>query len=166
MPWAACCKCFFAFLWVRKMIVPSSGSFDPTVHLSERDVAIDNNRKPSAVRIGLKQLKTDPFRKGINLYVGKTSGLLCPVAALLHYLRICGTEPGPLFRLKDGYPLTRARFATEVRVVLSKVGVEQSKYCTHSFCIGAATTAAAKGIKDSINKTLGRWESLAYLQYV
>ena len=62
--------------------------------------------------------------------------------------------------------LTRPRFAAAVRSALKKVGVDQSKYCTHSFRIGAATTAAARGIEDSVIKTLGRWESLAYLQYV
>ena len=53
-----------------------------------------------------------------------------------------------------------------VRDVLCKAGIEQDKYCGHNFCIGAATTAAAKGIEDSLIKTLGRWESLAYLQNV
>jgi len=53
-----------------------------------------------------------------------------------------------------------------VREALQKAGVDQSRYCGHSFRIGAATTAAAKGMEDSIIKTLGRWNSLAYLQYV
>ena len=53
-----------------------------------------------------------------------------------------------------------------VRAALTRAGVDQSKYCGHSFRIGAATTAAARGIEDSIIKTLGRWESVAYLQYV
>ena len=77
-----------------------------------------------------------------------------------------GQKPGPLFLFEDGRPLTRARFADEVRRALSFAGIDQSQYCTHSFRIGAATTAAAKGIEDSIIKTLGRWESAAYLQYV
>ena len=44
--------------------------------------------------------------------------------------------------------------------------VDQSKYCGHSFRIDAATTAAFRGMEDSIIKTLGRWESLVYLQHV
>lgn len=35
-----------------------------------------------------------------------------------------------------------------------------------SFQNWAATTAAAKGIEDCIIKTLGKLESLAYLQYI
>ena len=53
-----------------------------------------------------------------------------------------------------------------VREALEKAGVDQSKYWGHSFRIGVATTAAAKGVEDCIIKTLGRWESLAYLQYM
>ena len=41
--------------------------------------------------------------------------------------------------------------------------MEHEKYSGHSFRIGAATTAAAKGIEDCIIKILGWWESLAYL---
>ena len=53
-----------------------------------------------------------------------------------------------------------------VRAALASAGVDQQNYCGHSFRIGAATTAAAKGIEDSVIKSLGRWESIAYLQYV
>ena len=166
MLWAACCICFFAFLRVGEMTVPGDGGYDPAVHLSLSDVAIDDPRKPTMVRLTIKQSKTDPFRKGIELFVGKTACPLCPVAALLDYLLARGREPGPLFRYQDGRFLTRARFAEAVRAALQKAGVDQSKYCTHSFRIGAATTAAAKGVEDSVIKTLGRWESLAYLQYV
>ena len=61
----------------------------------------------SAVCIRIKQSKTDPFRKGIDLHVGKTGSVLCPVAALLNYLVIRGKEKGLLFRFR---PLTRQRF--------------------------------------------------------
>ena len=166
MLWAACCICFFAFLRVGELSVPSDSEYDPASHLSVSDIAVDNPREPSMVRIRIKQSKTDPFRKGINLFVGRTSSDLCPVAALMGYLQVRGMDPGPLFRYQDGRALTRVRFAEEVRAALKAAGVSQLKYCTHSFRIGAATTAAAKGVEDSVIKTLGRWESVAYLQYV
>ena len=54
----------------------------------------------------------------------------------------------------------------KVREALLSSGVQVSKYSGHSFRIGAATTAAAVGIEDSVIKTLGRWRSAAYMTYV
>ncbi len=62
-------------------------------------------------------------------------------------------------------PLTRQRFIQEVQEVLVKAGIQADRYAGHSFRIGAATVAAARGMEDSI-KTLGQWKSLAYLEYV
>ena len=53
-----------------------------------------------------------------------------------------------------------------VRAALRSVGVDEAKYCSHSFRIGTATTAASKGVEDAMIKTLGMWRSLAYLEYV
>ena len=148
------------------MSVPSDQAYDPAVHLSMGDVAVDDSRNPSTLQIKIKQSKTDPFRRGVDLFVGRTGLDLCPVAALLSYLSVRGSQPGPLFLFEDGRFLTRGRFVDAVRTALNSAGVDQQKYCGHSFRIGAATTAAARGIEDSVIKTLGRWESVAYLQYV
>ena len=164
--WAASCLCFFAFMRAGELTVPDCGSYDPAVHLSIGDIAADNPSRPSFLRVRIKQSKTDPFRKGVDVFVGSTGTDVCPVAATLSYLQCRGTSPGPLFRLDDGRPLTRKRFVELVREALSKAGIDKSKYCGHSFRIGVATTAAAKGVEDSVIKTLGRWESVAYLQYV
>ena len=54
----------------------------------------------------------------------------------------------------------------KVRAALKEAGLDPSKFAGHGFRIGAATTAAARGVEDSLIKTLGRWESSAYLLYV
>ena len=77
-----------------------------------------------------------------------------------------GPGEGPLFRFQNGNPLTRQRLVTRMREVLQSVSIDCSKYSGHSFRTGAATTAAAKGIQDSLIKTMGRWESVAYQLYI
>ena len=52
-----------------------------------------------------------------------------------------------------------------MREALQPSGVDITQYSGHSFRIGAATTAAVVGIEDSLIRTLGRWESAAYLLY-
>ncbi len=53
-----------------------------------------------------------------------------------------------------------------MRKALEATGSDPILYNGHSFRIGAATTAAAKGIEDAIIQTLGRWQSTAYLRYM
>ena len=150
MMWAACCLGFFAFLRAGEMTVPSDAEYDPGVLLSIRDVALDSSLQPSLIRVTIKQSKTDPFRQGVDLFVGKTGTDLCPVAALLDYLVLRGTKDGPLFLYSDGRFLTRQRLVESLRAALERAGVDQSKYCSHSLRIGAATTAASKGMEDSV----------------
>ena len=115
--------------------------------------------------VRIKASKTDPFRKGVNLYLGKTGALVCPVDAILSYLCLRGTGYGPLVQFSDGCLLTRQRFVEALRAGLEEANVLQDQYRGHSLRIGAAITAAARGMEDSTIKTLGRWESVAYLQY-
>ena len=124
------------------MTVPSDNEFDPQTHLCVGDIALDDSRCPSMVRVTIKQSKTDPFNKGI---VGRTGTELCPVAALLDYLDVRGSTPGPLFIFVNGRLLTRQRFVDRIRAAMEKVSVDQSKYCGHSFRIGAATTQKRGG---------------------
>ena len=67
------------------------------------------------MRIHLKHSKTDQERVGIDLYVGRTDNELCPVAAMLAYLVVRGQDDGPLFRLRDGRPLSREHLVRVLR---------------------------------------------------
>ena len=166
MLWAACFLAFFGFLRAGEFTVPCELGFDPSSHLSWGDLAVDIPGQPSVMSIRLKASKTDPFRKGITLFIGKVSSDLFPVSAMLAYLLVQGRQDGPLFRFRDGKPLTRQRFVSAVRDALVKVGNQAQLYAGHSFQIGAATMATARGMEYSVIKTLGRWKSLAYLEYI
>ena len=133
------------------------------VHLSFRDLAVDNAKVPSVISLHLRHSKTDPTFKGVKVYIGRTGDDLCPVSALLHYLTARGNHPGPLFVCENGKPLIKSKFVAEVRVALTEANLPTGQYAGH---IGAATTVAAAGLEDSLIQTLGRWRSSAYLLYV
>ena len=165
MLWAAVCLAFFAFLRVGEFTAPGISQFDNEVHLSVSDVSVNDIHSPLVAFIRLKQSKTDQLRKGVTIVLGRTNKPpLCPVSSLLSYLVARGMASGPLFIWDNGHFLTRAHFVTEVKRALELAGVEASDFNSHSFRIGAASTAAANGMEDSLIKTLDRWESDAYLR--
>ena len=166
MLWAAASLCFFGFMRSGELTIRSVSSYDESAHLSFNDVAVDCTHDPRILRVHLKASKTDPFRVGINIYVGKTGNVLCPVSAVLHYMVSRGPGVGPLFKFEDGSPLTRAKFVEKVKEALALVGVDSKGYSGHSFRIGAATAAAKQGISDASIKMLGRWKSSAYQVYI
>lgn len=148
-----------------EITAPSASTFtDSTLFFS--DVAVDNVANPTAIRVHLRFSKTDPFGKGVDLFVGRTDDDLCPVAAVLAYLAVRGGDEGPLFCFQNGQFLTRDRLVAKVREALEVLGLQSEQYAGHSFQIGAATTAAERGLEDSLIKALGRWESTAYLTYI
>ena len=166
MLWAAACSCFFGFFRAGEITVPSEGAYDAGTHLNFADVAIDDPKNPSLMRIRLKSSKTDPFRNGVDIFLGRTKNQLCPIEAMLAFLAVRGDRQGFLFTFADGSLLTKGRFVAGVRQALQKAGVDCKRYSGHSFRIGAATTANMRGMGDATIKMLGRWQSTAYLTYV
>ena len=96
MLWAAACTGFFGFLRAGEFTVQSQQAYDPEVHLNLADLAIDSHEAPSLIRILIKQSKTDPFRQGVEVFLGATKTDICPVQALIQYLGIRNSMPGAL----------------------------------------------------------------------
>ena len=114
------------------------GFFQPSIHMTVADLQGDSLVNPTCFEVHIKCPKTDPFRMGCDIYVGCGEGSVCPIRSLGDFLALRGSSESALFTLSDG----------------------------HSFCIGAATTAAARGVPDHLIKTLGRWSSDAYQIYI
>ena len=68
---------------------------------------MDNIQSPTKLKVLIKSFKTDPFCEGVQIFMGKTSNVLCPVTAMLAYLAKRGSEDGFLFKFQDGRMLSR-----------------------------------------------------------
>ena len=164
--WAACCLAFFGFLRCSEFTVPSQVGYNPAIHLSFSDIAVDDYNNPSTVVVSIKQSKTDPLGKGTTITLGATQNTLCPIKALLPYLARRGSQPGPLFICENQHFLTQSAFRSHLMTLLDELGLDASCYNTHSFRIGAATSAESAGLSESQIKTMGRWKSDAYRRYI
>ena len=158
--WAAFALAFYGFMRVSEFTSStSSDSFSPPgLHWS--DVQLHQ----SLVTLTLRQSKTDPFRRGHCITITSTNTSTCPVRALHHYYSLVppANQVGPLFNGGRFTPLSRVQVTSVIRQLLQGTGVNQAHYSSHSFRIGAATTAAAARLPPSLIKTLGRWRSNAY----
>lgn len=153
---------FFGALRISELIARSKS--DSTRKALQRgDVAFTEG----TVSIRIRGSKTDQKQKGATIQLGRCSDSeLCPVTALGRYLELRGTEPGFLFCHEDGSPLTKYQFWAVTGQALARLGLQGVKFGTHSFRIGAASTAAAMGYPITAIQKVGRWRSAAYRSYV
>ena len=167
MLWAAINIGFFAFLRSSELLLPDGVNYDPSRHLAYGDIKINRSMGSVQVIITIKSSKTDQAKHGMCIYLNSTGKDLCPVAALLGYLKVRGHKAGLLCVHKDGSPLRRSYLVKGIRRMLQGYPtIDTSKYACHRLRIGAATTAASQGVSESIIKRLGRWKSSAYQIYI
>ena len=121
--------------------------YKPTVHLSWGDVAVNDSKSPTMLRVHLKQSKCDQLGKGVDVVVGSTHSPICPVTAILDYIRQRQDTPGPFFINSNQHPVKKVWFIQQVRRVIQSLGLPEHHYAGHSFRIGAATSAALAGIE-------------------
>jgi len=153
MLWAAFTLAFYGFLRVSEY-----------TNLRWRDVVSSSD----CISITLCQSKTDPFRRGCTVVIYSTKSSTCPLKAFNHHQKLSGSVPltDPVFQAGRFKPLSRAAVTKTLRALLHQAGVNDLQYASHSFRIGAATTAAAAGLPAWLIKQLGRWSSNAYLTYI
>ena len=115
MLWAAICLAFFGFLRISEFT--TSQQFHPAYNLCSGDVTfVPSIISPTAVRIGPKCSKTDPFRKGVCLTLGQTGSHICAVKALHECIVSCRPAQGPYFnsKMENRYVATSSQKKSEI----------------------------------------------------
>ena len=162
MMWAAFTTAFFGFLRSSEFCSPTRFTFHPESTLLAKDVLLSEN----IAILSIKVSKADPFRNGSQVRLAASSSSVCPFRALRKYLYFGHNPSLPLFKFSDGTFLTRQIISSTMKSLLQPVLGDTKGYSSHSFRIGAATTAAAADIPDWLIKALGRWSSNCFEQYI
>ena len=91
---------------------------------------------------------------------------ICPVLAMCKYLELRKFDNGPLFCFPDGKPVPRTFMTKHLKACLSLCSLDIKQYTSHSFRIGGASYLASLGLSDTQIRTIGRWDSNAFLRYI
>jgi len=164
MLWSAFTLAFHGFLRSSEFTSPSSTQFNPLVHLCLPDVSFTSE---GCLTLHLKSSKTDPYRQGCSLLIAPSLRSVCAVRALKKYLsrRSIGGA-SPLYVFESGAYLTRAKVTSTLHILPQRLSIPTELYASHSFRIGAATTAAEAGLPPWLIQTLGRWSSNCFTLYI
>ena len=118
-----------------------------------------------AIKLTLRNYKHSDPSMPVDIFLYRERPV-CPVSLLLAYVGLRGQFPGPLFCWPDASPISRSWFVTALTEDLQFCDLNVSHYKTHSFRIGAASWAAAKGMSDTQIRDFGRWNSNAFLRCI
>jgi site-specific recombinase XerD len=156
---------FFGFLRVSEFTINSN--FNPSIHPTFSDLQIINS---DTIRFNIKQSKTDQLKHGHSIFIFNLPTPIQPYQSLnffLHQRKSQITSSlDPLFIDDDNLPASRHWFQRNLKSILNSSGIPTKQFSSHSFRIGAATTAAQRGLSDHQIKMLGRWSSHAFETYV
>eukprot|EP00057_Strongylocentrotus_purpuratus_P026639 XP_011681113.1 PREDICTED: uncharacterized protein LOC754287 isoform X1 [Strongylocentrotus purpuratus] len=156
---------FLGFLRVGEFTIQRKGD-DLNKVIARDDIKFCSGPKGSLL-VRIRFSKTDQYGQGTTINIGSNgTDEKCPVKAMKAYLRVRPDIDGPLFCHRDGAPVTRYQFSSVLKKTLQHNGYSGSQYGTHSFRIGAATTAALKGVPPEQIMAMGRWRSSVYMRYI
>ena len=125
------------------------------------------NQNPSRMGIHFHTFKGHCNTSPITLSLKpKVLTLYCPVQTLYNYLQMCGAHTGCIFRFPDGPTVSYSYFCTILKQTLHAAGYSSAHFKSHSFRIGAASTAASQGVAEVDIQAMGRWHANAFKQYI
>nr|XP_033794720.1 uncharacterized protein LOC117357763 isoform X1 [Geotrypetes seraphini] len=159
---AAFAIAFFGALRVSELLV------SPLARLGSRGLLVQHVRlQASMVRLLIVSSKTDQSARGHWVVLHSVAACSsCPVTRMRAFLELRPVGSSALFVHAQGALLTRYQFQAVLRLALSRCGENPTAYGTHSFRIGAATSASMAGMSREGIQRLGRWASDAFRGYI
>ena len=163
---AAFLLAFFGFLRIGELAADSKACIQNSV-LLKSDISVGMHEGVSFITICFRVSKNNQCGAHQSIVIRQQScALLCPVIAISDYLNLAG-DSDVLFCHFDNSPLTRYQFSAMLKKAVEFCGFNNADlFTSHSFRIGAATSARMLGLSDSEIQTMGRWRSNAFHNYI
>ena len=155
---AAFSVAFFGFFRVDELVSSSGAGLEHVISIADVKFLNDN----TLVELGLRSSKTDANAEGAVLTLQAVDTLFCPVKLLRRYIALRPSVAGPLFCHFGGQPLTRFQFNSVLCKACCALGIDCSKYRSHSFRIGAVSLASSKGLSDDEIRACSRWSEASF----
>lgn len=156
---------FYGFFRVGELTAKGA-NLKPLVQIQNLHFRFKDNCVTAAT-ILIADYKHNSSRRPFSVVLDCVTGPdFCPVNYLQRYCAMRGPTPGPLFCFADGSPVKTSHFTQQLQRALNFCGLDSSQYKSHSFRIGAASSAADNGLSDAQIRHLGRWKSDAFKLYI
>ena len=153
---------FYGFLRIGEMTKTGNEVLDKHV-LQLSNVHIKPDEK--SVVITFNSYKHMSGNVPFSLTIKSDESQLSVVKLLAEYLQLRGYKNGALYLLPNSKPITRNLFNKYLEKVIKDCNFNL-KIKSHSFRIGAATTAIENGYSNEQVQIMGRWRSNAFKKYV
>ena len=170
--WTVSCIAFFGGFRIHELLCRKQDSFDPSFSLLGKDLKLVtskvNNSEHKVIQLKLKSPKENKKGTSIIIDVYANLGDFCPVKALEKWMKTAIIDMNlPLFRKTDGTPLTGRKFNIILKNCLSKhIPYEAGSISSHSFRAGIASLMGTLGYSENEIKSIGRWSSKCFQDYI
>ena len=124
------------------------------------------NSKVDRATIKMKSFKHSQGDSAVIVLHKTKNKTICPVRALYKYFALDKAISGPLFRNKNGNPVSARFFRSLLRRCVLDNDLDPKLYTAHSFRIGGATFAHDNNLSNTQIQHLGRWRSQAFIKYI
>ena len=170
--WTAILIGFYAALRKSNLAPPTPGEYDPSKHLSRRDIVVSDH----GLTIFLDWTKTLQDRsKTFTIHVAKPppASVVDPVATFIRFNQLHPVNPeDPAFsfytspRPSKLYVLSQSYLNKSIKDFMQSLGEDPINYSCHSLRRGSACIMSQSNLSPDLIQNHGTWTSSAYKGYI
>lgn len=142
----------------------------PTGYVSSFDLSSAQALQVIGVLITIRSAKNDKYKEGHRFFFprvdpGPNDGCICSL--LLQWALEARLRPGQqFFSYRSMWRMSGTDVSDALQGIARTVHLDPARFTPHSLRYGGASALAAANVPTYLIQQLGRWKSLAFLQYI